>query len=127
MIAEPIQGAGGVIISPENYFAAVQQPIACYRWHGKNNSKLYLEKQIDELELWYEEMSADKKFSTINELLNVKININYHKGKKSVEERDFSSALKYFFLLPFCYHKLKLFAVIILPNFIVRYFSIFKN
>ena len=125
----PMCGDFDVIIrlAFSNYFAAVQQPIASYRWHGNNNSKLYNEKHIDELELWYEEMSANINFSTINELLNVKININFLKGKKSVEERDFSSALKYFFLLPFCYHKLKLFAVIILPNFIVRYFSIFKN
>ena len=47
------------------------------------------------------EMSANINFSTINELLNVKININFLKGKKSVEERDFSSALKYFFYYHF--------------------------
>ena len=124
----PMSGDFDVVmrLAFSNYFAAVQQPIASYRWHGNNDSKLYNEKHIDELELWYEEMSANINFSTINELLNVKININFLKGKKSVEERDFSSALKYFFLLPFCYHKLKLFAVIFLPNFIVRYLSIFK-
>ena len=125
----PMSGDFDVVmrLAFSNYFAAVQQPIASYRWHGNNDSKLYNEKHIDELELWYEEMSANVNFSTINELLNVKININFLKGKNSVEERDFSSALKYFFLLPFCYHKLKLFAIIILPNFIVRYFSILKN
>ena len=105
----------------------VQQPIATYRWHGNNNSKLYFEKQISELELWYNEMSANKKFSNISELFYVKVIINYHKGKKNAEEGNFFLALKYFFLMPFCLNKFKLLFVMVFPNFFVKLFYLTKN
>ena len=110
-----------------NCFAAIQQPIATYRWHGNNNSKLYFEKQIKELELWYQEMSVNKKYSSIRELLFVKVNINYHKGKKNAEEGNFLLAMKYFLLMPLCLNKFKLLFAMVFPNFFVKLFYLTKN
>jgi len=111
----------------KGYFAAVQQPIASYRWHGKNISILHQDKLINEMEAWYEEKSAKKEFSSINELLNLKNNITYLKGKNCIEGSDYFSAIKYFVLLPFSYSKLKLLVLIIFPKHFVNYFTLLKR
>ena len=111
----------------KGYFAAVQQPIASYRWHGKNISILHQDKLINEMEAWYEEKSTNKEFSSINELLILKNNITYLKGKNCIEGSDYFSAIKYFVLLPFSYSKLKLLVLIIFPKHLVNYFSILKR
>ena len=79
-------------------------------------SILHQDKLINEMEAWYEEKSTNKEFSSINELLILKNNITYLKGKNCIEGSDYFSAIKYFVLLPFSYSKLKLLVIIIFPK-----------
>ena len=108
-------------------FLAIQEPIASYRWHGKNNSFLFLQQQINELEQWYDQMSFNQEFSNFKELLSVKNNINYLKGKKNAEDKKYILSLKYFFLLPYCFNKIKLLIIIIMPKLVVKHFSRLSN
>ena len=108
-------------------FLAIQEPIASYRWHGKNNSYLFLQQQINELEQWYDQMSFNQEFSNFKELLSVKNNINYLKGKKNAEDKKYILSLKYFFLLPYCFNKIKLLIIIIMPKLVVKHFSRLSN
>ena len=108
-------------------FAAVQEPIASYRWHGNNMSILNQDKLINEMETWYKEKSTNKEFSYIKELLDLKNNITYLRGKYCIEISDYFSAIKYFVYLPFSYCKLKLLILIIFPKHIVNYFLILKR
>ena len=110
-----------------NDFAVVQRPIATYRWHDNNSSKKYLLKQIEELELWLEEMSVNDQFSTFKELSSIKNNLTYLKGKQLIENKNYIKSLKYFIKLPICYNKLKLLFIIVMPKFVVRWFTLLKN
>jgi glycosyltransferase involved in cell wall biosynthesis len=106
-----------------NTIVAVQKPLAYYRWHGNNYSNLHIEKQIAELELWYEEMLLNNNFSSIRELSSVKNFINFLKAKRCLEQKEYYRGVKYFFKLPLCYNKLKLLAIIIIPSYILAHFT----
>ena len=88
---------------------------------------MFLQQQINELEQWYDQMSSNQEFSNFKELLSVKNNVNYIKGKNNAEEKKYILALKYFILLPYCYYKFKLLIIIIMPKLIVKHFSKLKN
>ena len=107
--------------------AAAQQPIATYRWHGKNMSRLHQDKLINEMETWYKEKSTKKEFTSINEFSDLKNNITYLKGKNCIERNDHVTAIKYFLFLPFSYCKLKLLFIIIFPKYLVNNFLKLKS
>jgi glycosyltransferase involved in cell wall biosynthesis len=100
-----------------------QKPVGHYRWTGENESNNNREKQIKELEHWYSEMkqhsviSTDKNFS-----IGIKNKIIYMKTKLQIENKNYFNTFLLINKLPMGIMKLKLLAIVILPNKILNYF-----
>ena len=101
--------------------ACVQEPIACYRWHGDNESSVHNERYIQELETWYEEMQSHPVISQQPGLRRQADLILYLKAMRCVSKNQIPEALKAYFKLPICMEKLKLLIALVLPKTILEW------
>ena len=98
----------------------VQKPIAVHRLHGKNESLLKKDKEIEELKIWHEEMKTDTFFSSSNRLRQIKLKILYLEAFKSILEEGYKKSILQVFRYPLCFGKIKLIIALLLPKFILR-------
>ena len=66
----------------------VSQPVAFYRWHGRNESISCSKNQLGELETWYSEMKEHPVISIQPGFRVILDRINYLKGMLMVSERN---------------------------------------
>ena len=98
----------------------VQEPIATARIHGRNESLLNKNKEIDELKIWYDQIKTDPTFSSNSGLKKILLKISY---LEIVEEILIAGFSKNFFRVvkyPFCFNKIKLIMALFLPKFIIK-------
>ena len=98
----------------------VQEPIATVRIHGRNESLLNKNKEIDELKIWYDQIKTDPVFSSNSGLKKILLKISY---LEIVEEILIAGFSKNFFRVvkyPFCFNKIKLIIALFLPKFIIK-------
>ena len=96
--------------------ACVQEPIACYRWHGGNESSAHNKLHIEELETWYEEIQSHPVISRQPGLQKQADLILYLKAVSCITNNKMREALKMYFELPVCREKLKLLIALIVPE-----------
>ena len=98
----------------------VQDPVATARIHGKNESLLNKNKEIEELKIWYDEMKIHPIFSTKNGLNQISLKILYREIMQAIMvdgfKKNFIKVIKY----PFCFYKIRLISALLLPKFILK-------
>jgi len=109
-------------ISAKNKVACVQQPLATYRWHGRNETVLTKDRLIKELQSWgremrnYPEISNNKGFE---KFLN---NTKYLEGMEFVMRGELCNAFKLLLSLSYGREQFKLFISILMPLKILKLF-----
>ena len=93
----------------------ISQPIASYRWHGKNESLARSESELGELETWYSEMKKDPVISMQPGFRVIIDRINYLKGMQLVSEQNRLGAYAVWRSLLWGKLKAKLFIAMVLP------------
>ena len=93
----------------------ISEPVAFYRWHGKNESIARSEDELYELEIWYSEMKRHPVISIQPGFRVIFDRINYLKGMHLVSERNRPGAYAVWRSLPWSQLKAKLFIAMVLP------------
>jgi len=98
----------------------IQSPIAYYRKHGKNLSILNVEKEVDELKIWFNKMKNDNVISSQSNFKKLLLSINYREGMSSIMEKGFIKNLLMITKYPFCFNKIKLLLALFIPKLVLR-------
>ena len=98
----------------------VQSPIAFVRIHGKNESLLNKNMEINEMKNWYAEMKKNPIFSSSNRLNQIEKKIFYLEVMESIFNEGFKKSFFKIIQYPLCFNKLKLIIALLLPKFIIR-------
>jgi len=93
----------------------ISEPVAFYRWHGKNESIVYSERELSELGNWYSEMKEHPIISIQPGFRVIHDRVNYLKGMRMVSERNRLGAYTVWRSLQWSQLKSKLFVAMILP------------
>ena len=98
----------------------VQAPVAFMRIHGKNESILNKNLEVEEMKTWYEKMKKDRIFMSYIELESVKKRYLYLEAIETILNHNFIKGFYKVLKYPFCLKKLKLIIALLLPKLIVR-------
>ena len=99
---------------------AVQEPIAVCRKHGNNELIKHRARHISELQCWIKEMSQVQEIRSSSSFHYVKINYTYQKAIYQVMQLNRINAIRLSSDLPWGFIKLRLWAVIITPSYIIK-------
>ena len=102
-------------ISAKNKVACIQQPLATYRWHGKNETAMTKDRQIKELQLWGKEMQNYPEISNNKGFEMFLNNTKYLEGMEFVMRGELFKAFKSLLSLSYGMEQLKLFISILIP------------
>jgi len=98
----------------------VQTPIAYVRIHGKNESLLNRDIEIEEMRTWYNEIKNDPTFSSYAELSKFPLKISYLETMQSILQERFSKSFLKVLKYPFCFDKIKLLTSLLLPKSVLK-------
>ena len=98
----------------------VQSPIAFVRIHGKNESLLNKNMEINEMKNWYTEMKKNPIFSTSNRLNPIEKKIFYLETLEAILSEGFRKSFFKIVQYPLCFKKLKLIIALLLPKFVLK-------
>ena len=98
----------------------VQSPVAHARIHGKNESYLNRNLEIDELKMWYDTMGENPIFSSLNELSQIKKKYMYLDAMETILKERFRKSFFKVVQYPLCFNKLKLIIALLLPKFSIK-------
>jgi len=98
----------------------VQAPLAFARRHGKNESLIHKDKEIEETKIWYKEMKKNPIFSSQNKLEKIFLRILYLETMNHIMKGDFTKSFSMVYKYPFCFDKFKLLTALLLPKFILK-------
>jgi glycosyltransferase involved in cell wall biosynthesis len=98
----------------------VQNPVAFMRIHGKNESILNKNLEVEEMKTWYNKMKKDKNFAVHLELDNVKKRYLYLEAVETILNYNFIKGFYKVLEYPLSFTKLKLLIILLLPKLIVR-------
>ena len=105
----------------------VPQPLAFYRWHGNNESIIYSERELCELEIWYSQMREHPVISIQPGFRNILDRINYLKGKQLASEGKRLEAFNFWRSLLWGQLKVRLFIAMVLPPPALKLLKSFKK
>ena len=108
-----------VRLSADWNFECVQEPLAYYRVHSKNFSRLNLDLEIEEFKKWHNEYFK-KNFLNKSESKYLLSNIEYLRYKKLVFDGKRLKALLGLFSIKNMSFKIQLLIRILLPNYLIR-------
>jgi len=98
----------------------VQDPVAIVRIHGQNVSLLNKNKEIDELKIWYDQMKINPTFSSKNGFNQWLLEISYREIMQGLSKDGFKKNFFKIIKYPFCFKKIKLIIVLLLPKFVLK-------
>jgi glycosyltransferase involved in cell wall biosynthesis len=98
----------------------VQEPIACYRIHGNNESAKQLRRHIEEVEHWYSEMATVEPIHSCPNLRFIKSHSLYLKAKDQILHADRLGAYRLLNRIPWGFRKLRLWMALLAPRFVLR-------
>ena len=113
-----------VNFSLRHKFDCIQDPIAIYRRHEFQLSRKSFDKQVKQLESWIAEIKLNSKTNSFN-LSSIENKIKYMKVLKLIYEKKLFKSLSWIYKYPLSLNKIKLIAILILPNYILRLFRDF--
>ena len=98
---------------------SINEPIAHYRWHGKNESIKNRELQIKELDLWFSETKSLFPKTSIQGIKKFKNSLVYQKAQFHLQRKEYKTVLAYLIKLKSA-EFFKLVLIIVLPNFLLK-------
>jgi glycosyltransferase involved in cell wall biosynthesis len=98
----------------------VQEPIACYRLHGSNESAKHRSRHVAEMEQWLAEMSKVDAIRSCANLHFVERNYTYLKVLDRILQADKHGARRLLTRLPWGQNKLRLWIALFAPTFVAR-------
>ena len=98
----------------------IQSPVATARIHGKNESLLKKEQEIDELKIWCEKMKTDSFFSKKQRLDKIKQKILYLQAIQAIIDEGYKKSILMIAKYPLSFKKIKLIMALLLPKFILK-------
>ena len=98
----------------------VQSPVAYVRVHGKNESLLKKQTEINELKLWYNKMKDNPSFSNQSNIKQILFMTSYLEIMQLILERKFKKSLLMIIKYPFNFRKIKLIIAFLLPKFVLK-------
>lgn len=101
-------------------FSCIQSPLAFYRWHGRNLSKLESEREFIEFKSWYSEIVQHPIIGRKYELTKIHKKIYYLEIMHNLMQGERLRAIYLFTKYPFCTKKIKLFFAILIPLSVIR-------
>jgi glycosyltransferase involved in cell wall biosynthesis len=101
-------------------FNCIQTPVAYARIHGKNESLLNKNKEIQELKIWYNRMKKNQIITSEKELNKIHLQILYLETMEAILRNEFRNSLSMVTRYPFCFNKIKLIIALFLPNFVIQ-------
>ena len=101
-------------------FNCVQTPVAYVRIHGKNESLLNRNKEINEMKSWYNEIKNNTAFSSFNSLNKVPLLISYLETMEVILKEKFTKAFLLVVKYPLSLNKVKLLIALLLPKFVLK-------
>lgn len=99
---------------------AVQEPIAVCRKHGSNELIKHRARHVNELERWIKEMGQVKEIRSSSSFHYIKINYTYQKAMNQVLQLHKMNAFRLSLNLPWSLIKIRLWAAILSPIFIIK-------
>ena len=109
-------------LSTKYKFDCIEKPVATYRVHKKNESLLKKSKHIEELKIWYKDMTSypniynNKNFSNVGNLINNLEVVNLIFENRHGEARELIKKM------PYSLKKIKYLIALLLPNNFVKRF-----
>jgi hypothetical protein len=103
-------------ISKSNYFASIQEPLSIYRVHKESFSNQNYLMHINELKFWISDQVVFKD----DYLYFIKEKIIYMEAILSLLNSNYFLTMKKILEIPSLYKKIKLFFLLLIPNFIFR-------
>ena len=109
----------------KNKFECVQDPVAYYRIHDENYSKVKAKEQIEQLKKWFEEIKDSKIFSEEKQKTILFNQIQYARIIREILDEKKWKVFKLILLFPNSIRKIKLLVAFLLPNFLIKYIKRF--
>ncbi len=107
-------------ISKKYKIGCIQYPLAIYRKHNSNDSILNLERQIQELNSWYEKKLKDKTYKYFD-LSGIKNKLVFMNFENNFNKNNIIKMLQLFPIQKDFIYLLKMILYIILPKFVVEH------
>jgi len=101
-------------------FNCIQDPVAYARIHGKNESLLNKNKEIQEMKIWYNKMRENEIITSKKELNKIHLQILYLETMEAILRNELKNSLFMVTRYPFCFNKIKLIIALFLPNFVLK-------
>ena len=101
-------------------FNCVQVPIAFARIHGRNESLLNRNREIEEMKIWYSEVKKNPIFSSLSGLSQIPLRISYLEIMQAILKDRFIISFLMLVKYPFCLNKIKLLIALLLPKFVLK-------
>ncbi len=99
-------------------FECVNYPIATYRIHKDQLQNKNFLIQADQFNEWYEEIRSSKEFGQEEKINTIKNKAEFFKILSLIYKKKYFRSLKNIFFYPNNLEKIKLFIILISPNFI---------
>ena len=109
----------------KNKFQCIQEPIAYYRIHYENYSKVKANEQIEQLWKWYNKIKNDSILSDKKYKKNLYEQIQYASLIRQILSKKKLETIKSIFSFTNDFRKIKLLVALVLPNFLFKYLKIF--
>jgi glycosyltransferase involved in cell wall biosynthesis len=97
--------------------ASCQTPLAYYRIHGENEGQKHKKRTVMEYQIWLKELGENKNIVSLPGYKKLHDELNYLKGRTSIDQASKQEALRCLKNLPFGKFKLKLAVLIFLDYF----------
>ena len=106
-------------------FNCIQEPLAIYRQHEEQLQNKNLEKQVEQMLNWYEEIKESKEFGDEVNLKMLKEKCKFFEILKYINKKFYKKSLKEIILYPNNLQKIKLFLILIVPkNFLNKFIGL---
>ena len=111
--------------SKKHKFNCIQEPLAIYRQHEEQLQNKNLEKQVEQMLNWYEEIKESKEFGDEGNLKMLKEKCKFFEILKYINKKFYKKSLKEIILYPNNLQKIKLFLMLIIPkNFLNKFIGL---
>ena len=111
--------------SKKHKFNCIQEPLAIYRQHENQLQNINLDKQVEQMLNWYEEIKESKEFGAESNLKMLKEKCKFFEILKHINRKFYKKSFKEIILYPNNLQKIKLFLMLIIPkNFLSKFIGL---
>ncbi len=108
-------------LSTKYQLASIKKPLSFYRWHGENLGITKFDLNIKELGIWINDMKYDERFCKARNFNYLIDYVTFYRGLNFILNKDRRRAYREILSINNYSLKLKLFIILFLPIFIIKY------